>query len=310
MITDLDDIFQKLLEKGLTEEEIERQIHKKSRQYDGFMSKQGILFIIAKENGIKLYSPEIDPEIYKEIEKEIDYDEFTISISNVQEGMQNIVILGKIISIFQKREFVRKDGSVGQVGSFIVADTSGTIKVVIWDDKVEMMNNEYFKEGEIIRIIGGYSKMGEDNSLEVHLRRNGNLHISPNDITQKLRIQLESVRCSENYHLNLKKAAAKNIHDLVDKYEFIRSIQGIVKIEDFKELTTKSGEKTFLLKLILSDDSASVYVVVWGMIAIECLKLINEGDSVCITNLKVQRNTFNNEKELIFTKKSSLQIIG
>ncbi|MFX0176724.1 MAG: hypothetical protein ACFE85_10885 [Candidatus Hodarchaeota archaeon] len=310
MSSSVDEIYQKLIEKGLSEEEIDHQMHKKAQQYGGFMSKQGILFIIAKEHGIKLYSPEIDPEIYKEIEEGIDYDEFAIPISNVQEGMQNIVLLGTIIDIFQGREFVRKDGSAGKVGSFILGDIFGKIKVVLWDDKVEMMDNEYFNEGEIIRIIGGYSKLGNDNSLEVHIGRKGTIHISPNDISLQLKNQLESVKPPENYYSNLKREPKKNIQDLVDAYDFIRDIRGIVQIDEFKEVNTKSGERAFLLKLVVTDDSASIHVIIWGMPAVECLKLINDGDAVHITNLKVQKNTYNNEKELIFTKKSSLQIIG
>jgi len=74
MSSDIDEIFQKLIEKGLSEEEIEEQVQKKAQQYGGFMSKQGILFIIAKEHGIKLYSPDIDHEIYRQIEDGIDYN--------------------------------------------------------------------------------------------------------------------------------------------------------------------------------------------------------------------------------------------
>jgi len=52
MSTSIDDLYQKLLESGFSEEELERQVHSKAKEFGGFMSKQGILYIIAKENGI------------------------------------------------------------------------------------------------------------------------------------------------------------------------------------------------------------------------------------------------------------------
>ncbi|GAH20896.1 unnamed protein product, partial [marine sediment metagenome] len=60
-------------------------------------------------------------------------------------------------------------------------------------------------------------------------------------------------------------------------------IQGQIQIEIFKEITKKSGEKTFLLKLLLSDDSATIRVLIWGMSAIEYLKVISNSDTVVIS---------------------------
>jgi hypothetical protein len=92
------------------------------------------------------------------------------------------------------------------------------------------------------------------------------------------------------------------------QYSFIKELQGEVQIEEFKEITKKSGEKTFLLKLLVSDESATVYINIWGMKAIETLKRLENGRVAIITNLIVKKKLFNQEKELLFTKKSSLQM--
>ena len=68
---------------------------------------------------------------------------------------------------------------------------------------------------------------------------------------------------------------------MLNKEGFVNKISGVVsEIEEFKELTLKNGEKSFLLKFILSDNDTSVRVVVWGMNAVNCLKMINEGDII------------------------------
>jgi hypothetical protein len=92
MSASINDLYQKLLESGFSEEELERQVQSKAQEFGGFMSKQGILFIIAKENGINLQSPDVNEQFYKEFEEEIDYDDFTIDTSEVKESMTNIVL--------------------------------------------------------------------------------------------------------------------------------------------------------------------------------------------------------------------------
>ena len=99
MSISIDELYQMILASGISEIELEKQVRRKENEFGGFMSKQGILFIIAKENGIQLQSPEIEQQNYKEFEENIDYDEFTIELSEVKEDMKNIVLLGKILEI-------------------------------------------------------------------------------------------------------------------------------------------------------------------------------------------------------------------
>ena len=124
MSISVDELYQKLIDSGISEAELEKQLQNKESEFGGFMSKQGILFIIAKENGIYIQSPEISERLYEEFEDEIDYDEFTIELSELKEEMRNIVLLGKILQIYEPREFARKDGTIGKVVSFLFGELS------------------------------------------------------------------------------------------------------------------------------------------------------------------------------------------
>ncbi|MFW9828888.1 MAG: hypothetical protein ACFFEY_14960 [Candidatus Thorarchaeota archaeon] len=48
------------------------------------MSKQGILFLIARELRIQERDQEIDAQFYAEIERQIDYEAFTIPIKKLR----------------------------------------------------------------------------------------------------------------------------------------------------------------------------------------------------------------------------------
>ncbi len=308
MSASIEDLYRKLLESGFSEEKLERQVQSKAKEFGGFMSKQGILFIIAKENGIHLQSSDINEQFYKEFEEEFDYDEFTIQASEVKEGMSNIVLLGKILQIYETREFRRKDGTAGIVGSFLLGDVSQMIKVILWDDKVNFTKNKFFRKNELVRIIGGYCRRGRDNSLEVHLGRKGRIVLSPENISKNVENKLNNLEYDQ-FQIDSPQKPTSKIKDLIERYKYIKKVQGLIQIEEFKEVNTKTGDKTFLLKLILSDESKAIRVIIWGMNAIECLKVLSNGDFVEITNLAVKQNTYKDEKELLFTKHSVLRIV-
>jgi hypothetical protein len=124
-----EDWYKTLIKEGMSEEEIELALKQKKNEFRGFMTIDGMLYLIAKEHGIALQGTELDLKVYSAAEEEIDYDEFTIPIGEVKEGMGNIVLVGKITRIFGLREFNRNDGSVGMVGSFILQDVNDSIKI-------------------------------------------------------------------------------------------------------------------------------------------------------------------------------------
>ncbi len=306
MSTNIEDIYQALLNAGIDEETINNQINQKYNEYQGFMSKQAILYLIAKEHGLDIGSPNSN-EI---IQYEIDYNDFAIPISEITETMSNIVITGRILRNFGKKNFLRKDGSPGIVGSFIIGDSTETMKIVLWNDQANIMENEYFHIGEIVQIIGGYSKVGLNEKIEVHLSKTGKIILSPKKVELKNIPELEAFKDLEvQGTASLKRDSGMLIEELYAKEGFIKSITGVIQIEEFKEIIKKNGEKTFLLKLILSDDSSSIRVLIWGMNAVESLKILNNGISVKLSNVIIKENSYTNEKELIFTKNSRLEIL-
>ncbi|MFX1353987.1 MAG: hypothetical protein ACFFGP_08515, partial [Promethearchaeota archaeon] len=145
--------------------------------------------------------------------------------------------------------------------------------------------------------------------IEVHISKRGKIILAPKDIDSITKQNLENIKPMD---IKSGKKFSQNqfmINVLISKYSFIKRIQGQVYIEEFKEITKKNGEKTFLLKFILQDDSGYVRVNIWGMTAAETLKIIEDGIHIRIINVIVKKNDFTNEKELVFTKASSIEVI-
>lgn len=311
-MSDVQEVFQQLTAAGLSEDEIKEELKRKEREFKGFITPQGALFLIAKENGIEIRSPDIDPELYEEAQHEIDYNEFIIPISDLREGLSNIVLLGKINRIFSVKDFMRKDGAPGVVGSFLLSDPSSTTKIVLWDDHTKIMQTEFFKSGEVIRVINGYCKKGLKERLEVHLSKQGKIELRPEDIPKKMRVKLDHIKISNSVkyeHSERPPQERLKIKDLFEMNGFVREISGTIQIEELKEFDTDEGEKSFLLKFVLSDETGSINVLVWGMQAIEILRMIENDMRVKLLNFFIEKSEYSKTKEIQFTKKSILEIM-
>ena len=82
-----------------------------------------------------------------------------IKISDIQSGMQNLTIVGKILQIFPVKEFNRKsDGQPGKVGSFILKDETGDIRFVLWNNHAQILEDHRIEEGDVIRALNVMAK--------------------------------------------------------------------------------------------------------------------------------------------------------
>ncbi len=409
MSNDLIEIYEALINKNLyTEDQLEKEINRRYNLFKGHLSKEAILQIVGSENGIGLF-PKSAGNLSLDIE---DYDEFTIDVADIQEDTESIVLCGIIEEDYGFHDFRREDGSEGYVGSFQLFDGTGSIRVTLWDAQVKNMINEAFKEGEYIRIIGAYLKMGIDEQLEVHLSKRGKIILAPDNISNK-RIELiemykpkkkkmkiahislndrhisiegfikaiypqrsfnrkdgssgqvqniiiedesgeiginlwdDIIQNLSNFYVedkvkisnlrpkfnNFRNAIELNfskqsridlifrrennapqkytIKSLYDRSGYVNvKISGsILEIGEFKELDTKNG-KSFLLKFILTDDTASIMVNVWGMKAIEIVPQINQFDSIEMSNFSVNISNYSQEKEVSTTKYTDFKIIS
>lgn len=157
----LSTIIEKIKEKSnLSEDDINSRIKQKMEQLSGLISEEGAAHIIANELGIKLFE-EVSGKL---------------QIKNILAGMRDVETVGKIQQIFPINEFQRQDGSKGKVVSTVIADETGSVRVVLWGSQTDALKEA--KEGDVVRIASGYTR--ENNSrLEIHLNEKSKLEINP-----------------------------------------------------------------------------------------------------------------------------------
>ncbi len=159
-----DDICAKIKEtKGLTDEEIQQRVKEKIDKLSGLISKEGAVHIIANELGINLAD---------ELRRR------GVKINRVVAGMRGLSLLGKVLRVYEVRSF-SKQGREGKVGSFLIGDETGSIRVVLWDvQHLQLMEQGQLQEGTIIKIKDAMTRQNQQ-FLELHLGTGSQLILNP-----------------------------------------------------------------------------------------------------------------------------------
>ncbi|RLJ01856.1 MAG: hypothetical protein DRP10_02995 [Candidatus Aenigmatarchaeota archaeon] len=161
---ELEEIKEKIAkEANLTREEVDKKIEDKILELSGLVSAEGAAYIVAKEEGLDL------------LEKR----DRRLKIKNIIPKMREVEVVGKIVDISDVREFDKGDKK-GKVKSITIGDETGQIRVVFWNDKVNLAEN--LKEGDVIRIKKGYTKANSFGIPEIHMGTGSNIEIENKDI--------------------------------------------------------------------------------------------------------------------------------
>ena len=159
---------------GLSEEEINTKIKAKLESLSGLISEEGAAHIVANELGVNLMEATDN-----------------LKIKNVLSGMRNVDLLGKVTRVYEVRSFQTEQRS-GKVGSFMMGDETGLMRVVVWGDKADILSE--LVEGTIIRIKSGYCR-DNNGRLELHLNDNSELIKNPDgESVGDVKTRIESKR--------------------------------------------------------------------------------------------------------------------
>ncbi|HLC50425.1 MAG TPA: OB-fold nucleic acid binding domain-containing protein [Candidatus Nanoarchaeia archaeon] len=145
--------------------EIEERIEKKMKQLSGLISKEGAAHIVANELGVKL----------------LEQTSGKLQIKNIMKGMRDVETVGRVMQVYEIREFMKGD-SVSKVASVLIGDETGTIRIVMWGSQAD--NALKLSGGDIVKVVGGYIR--ENNSrIEIHMNEKSQLTINPSGVTVK-----------------------------------------------------------------------------------------------------------------------------
>jgi replication factor A1 len=110
---------------------------------------------------------EINPEGIEE-ESFPSISRFVTKIIEIPNAQQNVHLLGMVGEVFASSTFTRQDQTAGKVLRFMLADGSGEVVVVAWNEKAEELEL-LLKKGVELRLVNARVKSGSNGGFEVHV---------------------------------------------------------------------------------------------------------------------------------------------
>ena len=150
---EVEDLIEKVVEESeLSEEDLREKIDEKMEEFEGLVSEEGAIHLVAKEHGV-------------ELEKEVSED---LKIDNIVPDMRKVVVKGKVLNISDLNTFERDDDEEdGKVQNILLGDDTGTIRVTLWDEQTEIADN--VSEGDVIDMAGCYTVEDDRGNAELRL---------------------------------------------------------------------------------------------------------------------------------------------
>ena len=185
---------------------------------------------------------------------EIDVSEAEVAkISELEEKMFDVTLVAKIVRVFNLSTFTRKsDGTEGKVLSMIIADETGSTRMVFWDKQAEDMQNA--EEGEVIKVTGVYTKPGRNEDIEVHGGRSSK-------IERNLKLKIDAV--ADSTTVPSEPLGSKNVSELTTDMRNV-DIEGKVARIFPPTKFERSGREGQVQNLIVADATGSVRVTFWN----------------------------------------------
>lgn len=278
--------IEKIMEsEGLTNQEVQNLIKEKKKELKDLISTEGALFIIFRELGLEFKENKSKSAVATKDDQR-KYEKNNNSLENLQISaltldMKNINLVGRVLQIYQIHNFDKEDGSVGTVGSFLLKDTTGEIKITLWDEKANIFESPKFEVNKPIRILNGYSKSDRNGRIEVHLGRLGKVQLNPNKIEHSLlpKIKDDYISVAE---INLSLLSA--------------SIKGkVVQITPINTFTKKNGVIGKISTITILDKTGTINIIFWND-DVNKVQNIRVDDSLSVKNLIPRQNYRNSDK--------------
>src|SRR3989344_1820495 len=226
----------------LAKDEIERRVEAKRAKLSGLVSKEGAAQIVAAELGIS-------------------FDKERMKISELVHGMRKANVVGKVLEVYPVREY-NKNGRGGKIGSFLIADSSSNIRVVLCDvNHISLIEQGKLKVGDVLEISNGSVR-----TSELHLGSFSDIKPSRENVGEVVTKRvIELVKLKDKKAGQSLKNRAFILQVFEPKYFQVCSECGKKIVEGKCAVHGENkSTKRALLNIVLDDGSESIRAVLFG----------------------------------------------
>jgi replication factor A1 len=229
------DIIKRILalKPELTFEVVERLIDEERAKAAGLLTEEAAAHLVALNLGLDSAGERIAAKL---------------RIGDLTSGLSDVSITGRVIHIFPPRTFSRRDGREGKVMRMLLGDKSGSVAVVLWDEKADQVSASKLAPNKIVRILHGYTRerRGE---IEINVGNRSQIFQAPLDALEK---DFPPVESFYKTPLEIHGPGTVNLEGVVVD-RFPASV-----------FTRQDGSEGKVARLILEEGGGRITIVLWN----------------------------------------------
>jgi replication factor A1 len=255
-----EEIIQQILSKRpeISREEVLERLKTEKSKTGGLIADATLLRLIAAKCGV-------------EIPRDRVYDR-KLSISHLIPNLNDVTVSGRVVAVYPPKTFEGKRS--GKFASLMIADKEDILRVILWNDKVNLIESGELKAGQVTRFSHGYTREDRNGKAELHLGSKSEIEINPQNVKAE---DYPSIGKFATKIIEIPKAH-KNIH-------LIGIIKEVFPSSTFTRQDLSTGK---VLRFTLADSTGEVAVVVWNEKAEELEQYLKKNVDLQLVNAKVK----------------------
>ena len=215
-----------------------------------------------------------------------------LQISDLIPQIGDATLATRVIAVWPKQNFKRKDESEGTFVRLLLGDNTGTISCLVWNSEVVKTFQEKDFEGKIAAVSHGYTRQGLSEKVELHIGNRGSISL----LADEKATDIPSVDSFVN-----------PLNKISDELDTV-SIQGTIKTTPIVSSFETGEAAGTVLRMLVEDDTSVINVVAWNE-KVEELKTSRIGDDIRILNGSV-RKTPDRQFEVHLDKRSLVRLLN
>ena len=254
------DIIDKILAKNpeISKEQILEKMQAEKSRTGGLLGDETILRLIAARYGV-------------EVEQNTIQNNGTLSTSRLFAGLNDVTVAGRLIAVFPARTF--EGEKPGKFATLMVADSDGILRVVLWNNKADLVEKGELKVGQAVRLLHGYTRQDLYGKVELHLGVKSQIEVEPQE------------KASEYPAIDRFTTKIGCLNKTSGNVHLSGNVKAVLGLTKFTRSDQSDGT---VMRFTLADDSGEVTVVAWNEKAQELEKNLKANACLQLGNAKVK----------------------
>ena len=255
-----EEIMQQILSKlpEISREQILEMVKTEKNKTGGLIADATLLRLIAAKYGVEIPQDRV-------------YNR-KLSINHLVPSLNDVTVTGRVVAVYPAKTFEGKKS--GRFASLMIADSDEILRVMLWNDKVNLIESGELKAGQVARFSHGYTREDRNGKAELHLSSKSQIEINPQNVK------------AEDYQ-SIGKFATK-IKEITKARKNVHLVGRVKKVFPSSTFTRQDASTGKVMRFTLADGTGEVTVVAWNEKAEELEQSLKENLEVQLINAKVK----------------------